>query len=302
MVMKVSIFDKSGSVMILVLWTLAMLTMMSGYYAVEARIRRNIGHNVMAALQGKYCVRAVLSLVAGRIAPYESATSASGTADINEDEENMFRADGSEYRMQFAGREVRFRIEDERGKLDINTASEDDIKSVMRSFISDTELADTISDSILDWRDRDKLVRASGAEDETYEDKRPAYRAANGKFLFQQELLLVNGVNAGLFYGPVKWSSVDGDEDTEEWKGGLSDLVTIYNGGGKILMDIAPPPIVAALGESQEAGTSQASGTGSVYRLVIYVDALVYHIFWSQGSGKDKFIIHEWQESPEESA
>jgi general secretion pathway protein K len=287
--------------MVLVLWTLAMLTMLSGYYAVEARIRRNIGHNVLASIQGKNCVRAVLTMVAGNIAaPATDASEAADASMTDGEPESSFRADGTEYRMQFAGRDVRFRIEDERGKLDLNKASEDDIKTLMTIFLNDSERADLVSDSIMDWRDRDKLVRACGAGDETYEKKRPAYRAANGEFLLQQELLLVNGVSSDMFYGPVKWIG-KGEEDAE-WTGGLSDLVTIYNRSGKVVANLAQPPLAAALEESGKPGPATAAGKGSVFRTVVYVDGLVYRIFWSPGGKRGNFTIHEWQESPEESA
>lgn len=281
--------------MIMVLWTLAMLTMIGGYYAVEAKIRRNLGHNVMASLQGKYCVNAILEVVSSRIAKPENSDSS--VAEEDSDEEEMFYADGTEYYIQFAGRDIQFTIEDESGKIDINKASEEDIRTVITYFIQDEEVANTMTDSILDWRDNDKLARASGAEDETYEELRPAYTAANGDFLLNQELLLVNGVTTTLFYGPVKWYGEDDQGDEILWEGGLIDLFTVYNGTDSVALEIAAPPIVAAKEENSSLNM-ETEPKGNFFQLLVTVDGLEYRIFWSRESGTDKYIIHEWQESP----
>jgi general secretion pathway protein K len=285
--------DNRGTVMILVLWTLAMLAMISSFYAVEARIRRNIGHNVLASVQGKYCVFAVLSVVADKVI----SPSSDNTTEISE-EEGHFIDDGTEYLMQFAGHNVRFRIENERCRLDVNKASEEEIKALMSTFLKDDELADTISDSILDWRDSDKLARENGAEDETYQDKRPAYRAANRNFLMLQELLLVNGITPDIFFGPIEWTGA-GEYGDMKWTGGLNDLLTVYNPSNKVDINLAPPPLAEAMEEFDNSTPS--SGGNNVYRLTVWSGGIVYTIFWSPASGERKFVIYEWQETPESS-
>jgi general secretion pathway protein K len=86
---------------------------------------------------------------------------------------------------------------------------------------------DTVTDSILDWRDRDSAndedagrrrrdaTRANGAETDFYMKRRPPYPAKNWFFDSPEELLLIRGVTPALFYG------VDGEP-------GLRDVFSAY--------------------------------------------------------------------------
>jgi general secretion pathway protein K len=63
------------------------------------------------------------------------------------------------------------------------------------------ETIDTVVDSIIDWSDPDDLRRLHGAESEYYLGLRVPYRAKNGWFDSPEEMLLVRGMTAALFYG-----------------------------------------------------------------------------------------------------
>ena len=76
-------------------------------------------------------------------------------------------------------------------------------------------------DSILDWRDPDELKRGHGAENDYYRKRRPPYTAKNGFFDSPEELLLVRGMTADLFYG---------HDDVP----GLRDVVSAYSKSRKL--------------------------------------------------------------------
>jgi general secretion pathway protein K len=91
------------------------------------------------------------------------------------------------------------------------------------------EEARSIAQRILDWRDKDDLVRVGGAENEQYIQAASPYLARGGPFEAEEDLLQVLGVDYAL-YGKVR------------------DLVTTdYGYGGKVSLLGAPPAVLKAL-------------------------------------------------------
>ncbi len=84
------------------------------------------------------------------------------------------------------GREAwcELRVEDPSAALNLNLAPE----SALRSFLAD----DSLTDALLDWRDKDDLARVAGAESDWYrQHRRPTPR--NGPLVSLRELALVRG-------------------------------------------------------------------------------------------------------------
>ncbi len=122
-----------------------------------------------------------------------------------------------------SGCDVTVTVEDEAEKLNINTASDEDILSMLKGSGMDEDLALTITDSILDWRDSDDLRRVNGAEEDYYESLDIPYKPTNGPFRSIFELLLVRGVTDEIF-----WNNP-----------GIWDLFTVYSsgkGGGSLTL------------------------------------------------------------------
>ena len=271
-----------GTVLILVLWVLTLLTLVGGFYAVEARTRRNLGQHIWNSLQDREIARSILLFAANRLAP-------PGATPEDIEDNGLLVSDGEGYEVGCGGRQVSFVLEDEDGKLDLNKASEPQIREVVRGLLEDRGLkaADTIVDGILDWRDPDKLVRLNGAEDEVYQNKSPPYYPANGPFHLVEELLLVNGVGQRLFYGPITWSSQDGDNEVV-WRGGLQDIFTVYNPSGHVVEEYAPLPIKEILGPKAKASRH------GILCLRLLIGNRMYQFYWKK-SGKKFSVIH-WYE------
>src|SRR6266481_5561739 len=79
--------------------------------------------------------------------------------------------DGSPFTASFAGHELRLGIQDEAGKIDLNTAQDELLRRLLRSVGADLETAAALKDRILDWREPGIGRRLNGA-------KAPEYRAA----------------------------------------------------------------------------------------------------------------------------
>jgi type II secretory pathway component PulK len=126
---------------------------------------------------------------------------------------------------------TRFGIRDENSKININKA---DIKVLSRLLEIAAGLNDqralSLAHAIMDWRDKDSFFQHPqyGAEDSDYKNLDEPYEAKDSDFEVKEELLMVIGMDPGIF------------EDIE-------DLVTVY-GEGKVNINTAPQNVLLALG------------------------------------------------------
>ena len=272
--------NQKGSVLILVLWVIAMLTLITAFYSQEAKISRNLGQISWDSLQGREAVHSVLLLVAPRLKSQEDVK-------ISEGDSPSFVPDGSWHTLNFGGHELQFSLEDEAGKLDINKATEEQLRDVFTGILTGEKqnLAYQIIDAILDWRDQDNMERYAGSEEEVYQTRHPFYMPANAPFRIIDELLLVDGMTHELFYGPL---SVQSAEDENLWQGGLKDIFTVYNQTNTVSSARAPAP----LKEFLKTGLSDNLGMPNVLRLRVRYGVTGYEVFFKlQASSKGYQII-----------
>ncbi len=141
-------------------------------------------------------------------------------------------------------------IEDETGKIPVNklvNGSEynEDIRNMLirllrqPEFDLDDKKIDEIVDSIKDWIDPDTQLTGSGAENSYYASLDRPYETKNAPIDCIEELLMVRGVTAELFYG------------TKE-KAGLAGFITA-DSDGLININTAPAMVFRALAEEIDA-------------------------------------------------
>ncbi len=279
--------DEKGAVLIMVLWVIALLSMIGGYFTLETTLRRNMAFGDWNLLRARLALESALSLVAPHIAPL-------GKDENVDDKEEFVVPDGSTYKIDIAGQQLSFSIEDERGKLDVNRASEDELVEFFVAFLGKTQGRD-IAESILDWRDNDDDQRPGGAEKDYYLSLLPPYEPANGRFLLLEQLLLVKGVSPRLFWGPLEWGEPGSKEQEGSWKGGLQDLLTVYNGGQEIVKDIAAEPLIDILGKEY---FKDGQGLGTLrFKTCVYQSC--YQVFFKKAPGaKTGFTLIHWQQVP----
>lgn len=138
-------------------------------------------------------------------------------AAVVEDGKEVWKMDGTPYKVETENGYFEVMITDESGKLDINNlndASAIILKNLLVNSGVEDETANTIVDSIQDWVDPDDLVRLNGAEDDYYKSLPNPYSAKNGSFDTLEELLLVKGVTPHILYGDGK-------------KKGIMDFLTV---------------------------------------------------------------------------
>lgn len=85
-------------------------------------------------------------------------------------------------------------VTDEAGKLNINTASKEQLLTL-------PYMTEEIVDSIVDWRDSDDTISQGGAEAGYYLNLPNGYQIRNANFKTMRELLLVKDITYELLYG-----------------------------------------------------------------------------------------------------
>lgn len=174
-----------GFALVLVLWVLSLLTIMAGSFALsmrrEAAIVTGISHNAQA------------------MAVAESGLAVAELMLLNPDQGQRWRTDGSIYQIDYPDSKVRIRLLAEIGKIDLNTADQVLLESLMSHAPLEAELQAKLVSAILDWRDADDLVHIDGAEKDEYKKAGLSYQPRNKPFQSIEELQLVMGMNEKVF-------------------------------------------------------------------------------------------------------
>jgi general secretion pathway protein K len=132
--------------------------------------------------------------------------------------------------------EFTYRITDEQSRINVNTATQDQLDKLLQCLGVDKINRDQIVDSILDWVDTNDDHRINGAESDDYYLKLPIpYRARNGQMESVNELLQIKGVTPAIFEG-------------SEGRPGLRDVLTAR--GGRVNVNTAGPVVFCAMGVS----------------------------------------------------
>lgn len=151
--------------------------------------------------------------------------------------DDVARVDGTLYSGLLGSDAYTYRILEESGKIDINQM-DDACGIVLDNLLVNRgvpkEQAQAIVDSILDWKDKDDLVRLNGAESEYYMSLPVPYKAKNARFDSVEELLLIRGITPAILYG------TDGNQ-------GIFDFLTVHADVNKINVNTAQRDVLAAL-------------------------------------------------------
>jgi len=105
-----------------------------------------------------------------------------------------------------------------------------------RFAIEDSDQAEALLEAIRDWIDQDDTERDKGVESGYYQGLSPPYSARNDAVQYPEELLLIRGMTAEIFYG---------NED----RAGISQYLTVLGRDGKININTAPPEVLRSLAD-----------------------------------------------------
>jgi len=203
-----------GIALVIVLWGMTALALIAGSLAKSLRVEATVAGNEVAVAKA----RALADAGAHR-----------GIAALfDDDEETRWQTDGAVYDVPYRGTTLAVSVAAETGRIDLNGADDELIKSLLRSAGLDFSDADALGDAILDWRDEDELVRLNGAEADAYEEAGLPYGPRNNFFASIDELQQVLGMTPALFAE-------------------LAPAITIYSGLNGINPEVAPRAALLAL-------------------------------------------------------
>lgn len=100
---------------------------------------------------------------------------------------------------------IRYGITDECSRLDLNAATETQLRLLFQEVIPPDQEhevdVDQLVDSLLDWRESGGSARPKGAKDQYYQSLTPPYRCKSAPFSTVEELLMVRGFTAWVVFG-----------------------------------------------------------------------------------------------------
>jgi general secretion pathway protein K len=174
-----------GAALLFVLWATALLSLIIGGYSLVAHVEHLQARNLFDTTRARYFAEAGLHRVVLEMRLPDPTT--------------RWVADGRSYFFEMDDVEIEVQIVDESGKLDLNIADEMTLMTFFQNKGLEEELAQAITQSIIDWRDPDDLAMPFGAEDDQYRKAGYPYGAKDAYFDTVAELQQVMGMTYELF-------------------------------------------------------------------------------------------------------
>lgn len=197
--------DKQGLVLVAVLWMVVVMMAIVAVVGQTSRLNMKMATAATDALRCKWACRAGIENAVALL--NEDLRDSDCLMDLWSDNDEDFN------NVQLERCMYSVRVLDEAGKLNVNTATKEQLMAL-------PYMEDQIADAILDWRDQDDNPRAEGAEMGYYENVPFAYTIRNAPFRTVRELLQVKGVTEDLLYGED--TNLNGQLDYNEMDGEIS--------------------------------------------------------------------------------
>ena len=174
-----------GMAMILVVWVIALMTVLLGSFALIARTENMQARHLFDTTAARYAAEAGLERAIFELRRPDPVARWAG--------------DGRPYEFQFDNALVHVELTDESGKIDLNSAGDDILQQLFVSVGLTLDQAVALSDAIQDWRDPDDLERPRGAEAPEYKSAGLSYVPRNAPFQTVSEVQQVLGMNYELY-------------------------------------------------------------------------------------------------------
>ena len=229
-----------GIALVIVLWLLVLLTVIAASHARVIRTETRLASNQVEAGKARNIAEAgahhaILEMMV-------------------RDTTLRQPVDGSVYRVRFDDGIAAISTRDIRGLIDINRAPATLLDTVLAAAGAEESQRKALVDAILDWRDKDDLKHARGAEDEDYRRAGMKWAARDGAFSTVEELRYVMGMTNTLFER-------------------LAPYLTVHSGSSSVNLEFAPPWLVSVLSASENtppANNTTRRVVSSVCRITVW--------------------------------
>ena len=242
------ISEKRGVALIMVLWVIAILSVVVFEFCFAMRTEVQITNNYKEELQCYAMAeggvqRAITELIYKNDSRIQQIKKTLMSQESSQDQTEWV-ADGRSYPLPFNQGTCEIRIMSEGGKVNINVVSESMLRKIIGQLGLEGEAKDAVVDSILDWRDPDDFHRVNGAENDYYQSLKEPYNCKNRNLDSVEELLLIRGVTPDLFYGR---KGIKNEEEGSVDRIGLKDIFSIYSFGEQIDINSTTPLVLNAV-------------------------------------------------------
>ena len=171
---------RRGVALVVVLWGLVLIAIIAGGVAVGTRTDTTMAFNVAENAKARALAEAGVQR---------------GILELLRRETSAWQFNGTDILVSATGGEIAVALQDELGKIDLNTAPDEMMRSLFVFAGLDDDAASALADAVADYRDEDDLVRLNGAEARDYRAARLAREPKNAPFEAIEELRLVLGVS-----------------------------------------------------------------------------------------------------------
>jgi len=172
--------DERGIAIVMVIWLLAVLSLIAASFLAEARVEVRRAGNLLARAQAEALADAGIQLAIARLM------------------HNGWAEAPAPWSQSLTGGSVNITVSDERGKIDLNGAGHDLLSGLFKSRGLSPAEASALASAVIDFRDPDHNAQVDGAEDPTYEAEGLADGAKDAPFQSVSELAQVRGFTPDL--------------------------------------------------------------------------------------------------------
>lgn len=235
---------RSGAALVLVLWVIAILSMLVLSFAFDAHLEAKMTSFYRKRRKAEYLANSgmtIATMLLNKQTEVKGNETAEETADDRWYEPALRLSRGQPVQglvESLGDGEIVLTIEPEPGRRNINTLYDTDWERILEVGGIPEELWPALIDSFNDWIDADDTVRQDGGETEDYyASLEKPYEAKNGPVDTVQEVLLVKGFSEAILSGGVL-NPDEKDEAARIVVSGIEDMLTTY-GDGKVNVNAA---------------------------------------------------------------
>ncbi len=249
---------QQGFALVLVLWLVALLTIVAASFATHSKVETRLTANAIDALRSRLLAqsgvnRAIIELVTS-------------------DPEQRWQTNGRIYQVESEKGSLSISIRNSSGLLDLNRASRDQLVKLFALVAEDLHEREALADRLNDWRDADDLPHLNGAEDGDYRNAGYQYATAGRDLVSIDELAYVMGFDAAKVERLRPYVTLYSNLESVDLRNAPKELAALLKGGqerAEILTEVADY-IDSGLADLETAATGDQA-SASVYR--VWVEA-----------------------------
>ena len=222
---------EAGVILLLVLWIIALLSVVVLGWAQEWRTEIKLAANFREARQCRNLAEAGIYYGLAKLVEAKFAERQSVSAQLQTPlPPQPWGGDQRRHFLELPGGQVEVRVEDEAGKINLNRADDKTLTQLFIALGISEDRWRVMVDSIEDWRQEGTQPRPYGAKSGYYLSLEPPYPVKNGPFDTVEELAWVRGFAGRTL--PIQ----------------LSAYLTVQGMIRQVNLNAAPLPVLLALG------------------------------------------------------